>query len=93
MCCDVDCLDAASLAFIVGCQEPDNMQHQPQLPRFCRLAAAATQIIALVDDPSKVHCSITSMCLTDDILCHLHHQIVTHFLHACWAEKSALMRL
>ena len=54
MCCDVDCLDAATLAFTVGCQDPNNMQHQPQLPRFRRLAAAARQIIALVDDPVKV---------------------------------------
>lgn len=54
MCCDVDSLDRATLAFVVGCQQPGNMQQQPQLVRFNRLAAASQQIIALVSDRSKV---------------------------------------
>lgn len=54
LCCDVDCLDATNMAFTFGCQDADNMQHQPQLLRFARLAAAAQQIIALVDDPGKI---------------------------------------
>lgn len=58
LCCDVDCLDATNMAFTFGCQDADNMQHQPQLLRFARLAAAAQQIIALVDDPGKVSCTV-----------------------------------
>lgn len=61
-CCDVDCLDRGSLAFVVGCQEPDNMQHQPQLLRFARIAQASKQVIALVGSADKVSaCSLQVM--------------------------------